>query len=153
MAELKDTLRRDLTAAMRQQDKFAMQALRMALAALAAEEVAGAVVRSLAQAEEEAVLRRELRKRREAAEIYATAGRPELAAQETAEADLLERYLPAALSDAELDAVVEAEVAALPGATVKQMGVIVKAVNARVQGRAEGKTIAAKVKAALGAVR
>ncbi|MDR0416380.1 MAG: GatB/YqeY domain-containing protein [Propionibacteriaceae bacterium] len=150
MAELKDTLRRDLTAAMKAQDKLTMQVLRMALAAIAAEEVAGTAARTLTADEEQAVIRRETRQRREAAEVYAAAGRAELAAQETAEADLLQGYLPAPLTEAELDAVVAAEVAAVPGASLKQMGAIVRAVNARVQGRAEGRVVAAKVKAALG---
>jgi uncharacterized protein YqeY len=128
-----------------------MRVLRMALAAVGAAEVAGEAARGLTADEELAVVRRETRQRREAAEVYEGAGRAELAAKETAEADLLQTYLPAALTEAELDGVVAAEVAAVPGAGLKQMGAIVRAVNGRVQGRAEGRLVAAKVKAALGA--
>jgi uncharacterized protein YqeY len=149
MGQLKNSLRRDLTAAMREQDKFTMQVLRMALSALGAETVAGDTARDLSDPEELAVVTREVRQRRDSAEVYAAAGRSELAEKEAAEADFLARYLPAALTESELDALVAEEVARVPGATLKQMGALVRAVNARVQGRAEGKVVAAKVKAAL----
>ncbi|MDR1807586.1 MAG: GatB/YqeY domain-containing protein [Propionibacteriaceae bacterium] len=149
MAELKARLRTDLTAAMKAKEAFATQTLRMALAAIANEEVAGKAARELTDQEEQQVVTREVRKRRESAEVYAGAGRPELAEKEAQEADFLAQYLPAALSDAELDAIVTEEVAKVADATLKQMGPIIKAVNARVQGRAEGAVIAAKVKAAL----
>ncbi|MDR1213273.1 MAG: GatB/YqeY domain-containing protein [Propionibacteriaceae bacterium] len=149
MTDLKDTLRRDLTSAMKAQRTFDTQTLRLVLAAIAKEEVAGASARQLSLAEEQAVLRRESRQRREAAEIYAGAGRAELADKERAEAELIDRYLPAPLSPEELDAIVAAVLAGHPDATLKQMGLIVKAVNAEVQGRAEGALVAQKVKAAL----
>ncbi|MDR1511939.1 MAG: GatB/YqeY domain-containing protein [Propionibacteriaceae bacterium] len=151
MAALKATLRADLTDAMKAKEAFRTQTLRMALAAIANEEVAGKAARELTEAQERQVVTREVRKRRDSAEVYGAAGRAELAAKETAEADLLAGYLPAALTDAELDAVVAEEVANAPGATLKQMGVVIKAVNARVQGRADGSAVAAKVKAALSA--
>ncbi|MDR0959624.1 MAG: GatB/YqeY domain-containing protein [Propionibacteriaceae bacterium] len=149
MAEFKDRLRTDLTAAMKAKDALTTQTLRMAMAAIANEEVAGKQARELSAAEEQAVLTREVRKRRESATVYADAGRAELAEKETAEADLLAAYLPAPLSEDELDAIVAEEVGNVPDATIKQMGLIIKAVNARVQGRAEGSVVAAKVKAAL----
>jgi uncharacterized protein YqeY len=149
MAELKTRLRADLTTAMKAKDAFATGTLRMALAAIANEEVAGKAARELSGQEEQQVVTREVRKRRESAEVYAAAGRAELADKETKEADLLAAYLPQALPEAELDAIIAEEVARVPGATLKQMGVVIKAVNARVQGRAEGATVAAKVKALL----
>jgi len=149
MAEMKDRLRTDLTAAMKARDAFTTGVLRMAIAALANEEVAGDTARELTPAEEQAVLTREVRKRRESSEVYAGANRPELADKEAREADILAAYLPAPLTEHELAAIVTEEVNAVEGATLKQMGAIIKAVNARTQGRADGAMVAAKVKAAL----
>ncbi|MDR2930952.1 MAG: GatB/YqeY domain-containing protein [Propionibacteriaceae bacterium] len=151
MAELKDQLRSDLTAAMKSRDGFTTAVLRMAVAAITNEEVAGASARELSSAEEQAVITRAVRQRRESAETYAGAGRAELAEKEQAEADLLARYLPAALTDQELDAIVADQVAAVEGASMKQMGMIIKAVNAVVKGRADGSVVAGKVRAALSA--
>lgn len=150
MAALKDTLRNDLTTAMKARDTFRTQVIRMALAAIQTEQVAGSSARELSEDEERTVLTREVRKRKESAELYTTGNRPELAAKELEEAELLGTYLPAALTEAEIDALVAEEVAALGDErSMKQMGQVIKAVNARTQGRAEGGVIAAKVKAAL----
>jgi uncharacterized protein YqeY len=149
MAELKDQLRSDLTTAMKAKDTFTTGVLRMVLAAIANEEVAGDEARELSADEELTIITREARKRRESAEAYADGNRPELAEKETREAELLATYLPAPLSEDELDAIIAEEVSAVPDATIKQMGLIVKAVNARVQGRAEGSLVASKVKASL----
>ncbi len=150
MATLKETLRADMTAARKSQDRFKTQVLGMALTAIQNEEVAGDAARELSPDEERAVLTREVRKRKESAEAYTAGHRPELAEKELAEVDLLSAYLPAALTEAELDAIVAEEVAAAgEGVTMRQMGQVIKAVNARAQGRADGRVIAAKVKAAL----
>lgn len=150
MAALKDQLRTDLTTAMKARDTFRTGVLRMVLSAIQTEEVAGASARELSEDEERAVLGREVRKRKESAELYESGHRPELAARELEEVELLSMYLPAALTEAELDAMVAEEVAAVgEGASMKQMGLVIKAVNARAKGRAEGGVIAAKVKAAL----
>ena len=150
MAELKERLRADLTTAMKAQDGLTMSTLRMAVAAIQTEEVAGKAARQLTAAEEQAVIAREVRKRHESAEVYSGAGRTELAAQETAEAAILAAYLPEPLTDQELDAIVAEEVAQVADPSPKAMGQVIKAVNARVDGRAEGSAVAAKVKAALG---
>ena len=126
----------------------------MAIAALKNEKVAGKQARELSDAEEISVLQREVRTRRDSAQAYTDGGRPELASKELAEADLLGAYLPAALSDAELDALVAEEVAAAEASLgekpkMRQMGQVIKAVAARASGRADGGTIAAKVRAAL----
>lgn len=149
MAELKDRLRADLTAAMKAKDSFTMGTLRMAIAAIANEEVAGTSARELSELDEQTVVTREVRKRRESAEAYAAGNRPELAAKEEQEATLLSVYIPAPLTEEELDQIVTEEVNAADGATLKQMGQIIKAVNARTQGRSDGSIVAAKVKAAL----
>jgi uncharacterized protein YqeY len=149
MADLKDQLRSDLMIAMKAKDSFTTGVLRMAIAAIANEEVAGDEARELSSDEELAIVTREARKRRESAEAYAEGNRPELAEKETREAELLSTYLPAPLTEEELDVIVAEEVSAIEDATIKQMGLIVKAVNARVQGRAEGSLVASKVKASL----
>jgi hypothetical protein len=154
MSELKATLRSDLTAAMKARDALTLGTLRMALAAVTNEEVSGASARELSDAEVLAVLAREVKKRKESAEAFDGAGRVELAEKERAESAVLQRYLPAQLSDSEIGELVAeavAEVAASAGSppTMKQMGLVIKAAQAKAAGRAEGAKIAAAVKAAL----
>ncbi len=150
MAALKDKLRSDLTTSMKARDTFRTGVLRMVLSAIQTEEVAGASARELSEDEERAILVREVRKRKESAELYESGNRPELASKELAEVELLATYLPEALSEAELDQIVVEEVAAAgEGVSMRQMGLVIKAVNARAKGRADGSVIAAKVKAAL----
>ena len=99
------------------------------------------------------MVRSEAKKRQEAAQIYRDAGRTELADKESAELAIIERYLPAAMSDEDLGKIIAEEVAkaASSGATGgKAMGAVVKAVRERVGGQADGGKIAALVKAALG---
>ncbi|GAA2178433.1 GatB/YqeY domain-containing protein [Brooklawnia cerclae] len=152
---IKERLRADLTAAMKARDDFAKSTLRMAIGAIQYAEVAGEQAKELTDAEEIAVLTKEQRTRIESAETYAAAGRPELAEKESGEATLLARYLPQPLTDDELTAIVDEEVAKVEAElgskpTMKQMGGLVKAVNARVAGRADGKTVATQVRARLG---
>lgn len=152
MSEMKDTLQRDLTAAMREGNDVAKSTLRMALAAVKAAEVAGDEAVELSDDAVIAVLQQEVKKRNEAAEVYDGAGRTDAAAKERAEAEVLARYLPPALSEAELAAVVAEEIAtaaAAGQAGMKAMGVVVKAVRERVGSGADGAVIAQMVKAAL----
>ena len=150
MAALKAQLRTDLTTSMKARDAFRTGVIRMVLSAIQTEEVAGASARELSEDEERAILGREVRKRKESAELYETGNRPELAAKELAEVELLGTYLPTALTEAEVDEIVAEEVAAAgEGVSMRHMGQVIKAVNARAKGRAEGSVIAAKVKAAL----
>lgn len=149
MAEVKERLRADLVTALRAKDEAAKTNIRLALGALQVEEVAGSSARELTLDEEIAVIQREVRKRREAAEVYSSAGRSELAQKETAEAEWLSRYLPAPLTEDEVRQIVAEEIAKVEGASMKQMGQIVKAVNSRAKGRVEGKTVATLVRAAL----
>lgn len=150
MGATKDRLKTDLAAALRAKDEAAKTNIRMMMAAITVEEVAGDTARELTDAEELAVVNKEMRKRLDAAETYAQAGRADLAAKEQSEADFMATYLPAPLSESELAALVDAEVAALPEPpTMKQMGMLVKAVTAKAEGRTEGKTIAALVRARL----
>lgn len=152
MGDIKNQLRKDLTAAMKQRDDFAKSTIRMALAAIQYGEVAGDEAQELTEAEEIAILTKEQHSRTESAQTYAAAGRAELAEKEAAEAEYLSRYLPSPLSDDELIAIVdekmaasEAELGAKP--TMRNMGQIVKSVNSEVAGRADGKIVAQLVKA------
>jgi uncharacterized protein YqeY len=155
MGELKDGIRADLTAAMKARDAVTTGTLRMALAAITNAEVAGDTARELTDTEVVGVLTKEVRKRHEAAEVYSGAGRDELADKENAEADVLQRYLPAPLSDDEVGSLVDQAVAEVTqtlgeAPTMRQMGQVIKAAQAKAAGRAEGARIAAAVKAALG---
>ncbi|MDO5067036.1 MAG: GatB/YqeY domain-containing protein [Propionibacteriaceae bacterium] len=149
MAATKTRLKKDLADALRAKDEFAKSVIRMMMAAITTEEVAGEVARELSDDEEVAVITKEQRKRRDSAATYAEAGRAELAEKEEQEAEFMAAYLPTPLTEDEVRAIVAEEVAAVPDAGMKQMGAIIKAVNARVAGRAEGRTVAALVKAAL----
>ena len=102
MAAMKDRLRGDLTAAMKARDEVTVRTLRMALTSVTNEEVAGRSARELSDDEVLAVLTREAKRRREAADAFAAAGRDEQAAAERAEGAVLDAYLPAQLTDAEL---------------------------------------------------
>ncbi|MDX8033944.1 GatB/YqeY domain-containing protein [Lentzea sp. BCCO 10_0856] len=154
MAELKTRLQNDLTVAMKARETVTAGALRMALTAVTNEEVSGKQARELSDDEVVKVLAREAKKRKEAAEAFDGAGRVEKADLERAELAVLEVYLPAQLDDAELASIVDSAVAAVtaqlgetPGP--KQMGQVMKVVNAEVAGRAEGGRVAAAVKAKL----
>ena len=154
MAELKARLRADLTAAMKSRDTIRVATLRMALTGVTNEEVAGDEARELTDDEVLRVLTREARKRKEAAEAFAAAGRPERAQAELDEAAVLADYLPKQLDDTELNTLVAeavAEVGELLGAAPgqKQMGQVMKAANAKIAGRAEGGRVAAAVRAKL----
>jgi uncharacterized protein YqeY len=151
MAELKDRLRSDLTAAMKSQDKLRTATLRMVLAAIQTEETSGKEQHELSDAEVLKVLARESRKRGEAAQIFITNGRGELAANERAEADVVDEYLPTQLNDDELANVVNtamAQVAEEIGERPhqKQIGLVMKAATQIAAGRADGSRISAAVK-------
>ncbi|SDC41500.1 hypothetical protein SAMN05660690_1343 [Geodermatophilus telluris] len=150
MSALKDRLRADLTSAMKSRDELRTATLRMVLAAVSAEEVAGKEARELSDDEVLAVLRREAKRRREAAEAFGGAGRAEQADRERAEGEVVAGYLPAQLEDADLAALV-ADVVTRTGATgMKDMGRVMGAANAEVAGRAEGSRVAAEVRRQLG---
>jgi uncharacterized protein YqeY len=150
MAALKERLRADLTTAMKARDDVRTRTLRMALTAVSNAEVAGPSSRELSDDEVLAVLTREARRRREAAEAFADAGRTEQAAAERAEGEVLDGYLPAQLSDAEITEIVQAEIAASGAAGPRAMGQVMKAVTPKIAGRAEGGRVAAEVRRQLG---
>ena len=150
MPELKDRLRADLTSAMKARDELRTATLRMVLTAVSAEEVAGKESRELTDDDVLGVLRREAKKRREAAEAFGSAGRTEQAAREQAEGEVLAGYLPAQLDDADLAAIVADAVTRSGAAGMKDMGKVMGAVQGVVAGRADGGRVAAEVRRQLG---
>ena len=152
MTSLKETLKNDMTAAMKAREELKKSTLRMALSAITNAEVAGTEAVELNDEQVIKVLQAEAKKRMESAEVYEQNGRADAAAQEKAEAEVLMAYLPAAMSDDELGAIVAEEVAtaAANGNTgMKAMGAVVKEVRERAGSSADGSKIADLVKAAL----
>jgi uncharacterized protein YqeY len=141
-ATVADKVKQDVVLAMKEGDKDRVQALRLVLSELqkAAKEGDG---------DETAVLRRERKRRQESARAFRDGGREELAVGEEAEAELIGAYLPAELSDEELDSIVAEAIAETGAVEMKQMGVAIKAVMAKAGGRADGSRVSAMVKKAL----
>ena len=137
-----DQVRTDMTGSMKAGERERAAALRMVLSELqkAAKDNGG---------DELAVLRRERKRRLEAAEQFRTGGRPELADKEESEAALIEGYLPPELDDAALDALVAEAIEETGASGPKEMGQVMKVVMGRVAGRADGKRVSAHVRRAL----
>jgi uncharacterized protein YqeY len=146
VAALKERLRRDLSTSMKARDGVTTATLRMTLTAITQEEVAGAAARELSDDEVLRVITREGRKRREAAEAYESAGRADLAERERAEGQVLQRYLPAQLDDAELAESVRAAIAEAGATTPRDMGAVMRIVQPRIAGRADGKRVSDEVR-------
>jgi uncharacterized protein len=151
MAELKSRLRADLTSAMKAKDKLRTATLRLLLAAIQTEEVSGKQARDLSDDDVLKVLAKESRKRGESAEIYTQNGRGDLAANEHAEARIIDEYLPTPLTEAEVADVADTAIAQVaeeigerPG--MKQMGMVMKAATAIAAGKADGARLSAAVK-------
>jgi uncharacterized protein YqeY len=140
--QLADQVKQDLTTAMKAGEKDRVAALRLVLSELQKDAKEG-------PGDEVAVLRRERKRRHESAAAFREGGRPELAAAEEAEAQVIEAYLPAELSDDELRAIVADAVAESGASSPKDMGQVMKAAMARVQGRADGKRVSALAQEAL----
>jgi uncharacterized protein YqeY len=137
-----EQLKTDLTSAMKAGEKERVGALRLVLSELqkAAKDGDG---------DEVSVLRRERKRRLDAAEQFRDGGRDELATQEEGEAKLIASYLPAELSDDEIGAIVAAAVVETGASSPKEMGQVMKVAMARVAGRADGKRVSAQVRGAL----
>jgi uncharacterized protein YqeY len=149
VAELKDRIRADMIASMKAKQADTTKVLRAVLAAITTEEVSGDATKELSAEQELAVVTKQARQRRDSAEAYASGNRQDLADIELAEAEILSVYLPTPLSDDELAALVDAETAAAGEVTMKQMGQLIKAINAKAAGRADGGRVAAAVKSRL----
>jgi uncharacterized protein YqeY len=139
-----DQVRTDITTAMKARETDTVGALRLVLSELQKAEKEGS-------SDELAVLRRERKRRLEAASQFRDGGRPELAEREEAEAGLIDGYLPAELDDTELDAIISSAIEETGASSPKDMGAVMKAVMARAEGRADGKRASARVREALGA--
>jgi uncharacterized protein len=146
MPPLKARLRSDLNQAMKSRDELRTATLRMTLAAITTEEVAGAAARELSDDEVQRVITRETRKRREAADAFDQGGRPELADRERAEGAVLEGYLPKQLGDAELADLVRAAVIEANATKPRELGAVMKLVQPRVAGRADGRRVSDEVR-------
>ncbi|GAA0968849.1 GatB/YqeY domain-containing protein [Acrocarpospora macrocephala] len=149
MSALKDKLKADLAASMKARDEVRLRTVRMALAAINVEEVAGKTARELSDDEIIKVLGKEAKKRREASEAFAGAGRAAQAQAELDEQAILEEYLPAQLSDEELNRLVDEAIAESGASGPQAMGQVMKVVNPKVAGRAEGGRVAAAVRSRL----
>jgi uncharacterized protein len=143
---ISEQVRADMTSAMKSADRERTGALRLVLSELQKAAKDG-------DTDELAVLRRERKRRLDAAEQFRGGGRPELADKEESEAELIQTYLPAELDDAELQRIVSEAIAETGASEPKDMGQVMKAAMARIQGRADGKRVSAQVREALEAAR
>ena len=139
-----EQVRADINTAMRSSERERVAALRMVLSELQKAAKDGSD-------DELAVLRRERKRRLEAADQFREGGRPELADKEQSEAELIDGYLPAELGDSEIDALVAAAITETGASSQKDMGQVMKVVMGRTAGRADGKRVSARVREALGA--
>ncbi|MFL5684853.1 MAG: GatB/YqeY domain-containing protein [Chloroflexota bacterium] len=144
---LRDRIQTDITAAMRGGDALRRDVLRMA--SNAAYNLEKRNQRPLTEDEYVAVLTREVKTRRESVEAYGKGGRADLAAKEQAEIDILSEYLPQALSDAEVDALVEEAIGATGATNARDLGKVMGWLAPRTRGRADGKVVSGKVASAL----
>jgi uncharacterized protein len=145
---LKETLRTDLTAAMKARDEVRSSTLRMILTAITNAEVAGKEARELSDDDVIGVLSSEAKKRREAATAFADGGRAEMAAKETAEAAVIADYLPAQLTPEEIAGIVAKAIEQTGAAAdgMRGMGKVMGVVTPQVKGKADGGTVAAEVR-------
>jgi uncharacterized protein YqeY len=145
---LKERLRSDLTAAIRDRDKVRSGTIRMVLTAITEAEVAGSEAVELSDQQVLDVVIREAKKRREAEAAYANAGRSELAEKERAESDILADYLPQQLTQEEIAAIVADAIASTGAAELgmKGMGKVMAQVTPQTKGKADGSAVAAEVR-------
>ena len=146
---LKEKLQNDLTDAMRARDEVRSSTIRMVLTAIKNEEVAGKEARDLSDAEVITVLSREAKKRREAAEAFDQAGAKDRADAERAEGVVIADYLPKQLSEAEIKELIAGAIAETGASSPAQMGLVMKSLQPKIAGKADGGTVSALVKAAI----
>ena len=146
---LKEKLQQDLTESMRARDEIRSSTIRMILTSIRNEEVAGKEAKELDEKELIAVLSREAKKRREAAEAFTQGGRADKAELETKEGEIIAEYLPKQLSEEEIKRIVVDAVAEVGATSPQQMGQVMKIVQPKVAGKADGGFVSGLVKAAL----
>jgi len=146
---LKETLKSDLTEAIRSSNKVVSGTIRMVLTAITNEEVSGKEARVLTEDEIITVLSREAKKRREAADEFAKANRPDKSAEEKAEGEVIARYLPAQLTEEDVKKLIAAAIAATGAAGPGDMGKVMGAIKGQIAGKADGSLVSSLVKASL----
>jgi uncharacterized protein YqeY len=146
---IKEQLKKDLTEAIRGRDEITSGTIRMVLTAITNEEVAGKEARVLSDEEVITVLSREGKKRREAAEAFENAGRADKSALEKSEGEVIAKYLPAQLSEADIAAIIADAIASTGAQGPADMGKVMGAVKPKIAGKADGGLVSALVKAAL----
>jgi len=146
---LKEKLQSDLTESMRNRDEIRSSTLRMILTAIKNEEVSGKEARELSDAELITVLSRESKKRREAAEAFDQAGAKDRADTERAEGLIIAEYLPKQLSEAEVKDLVDSAIKETGASSPAQMGLVMKSLQPKIAGKADGALVSSLVKAAL----
>ena len=145
---LLEQIQKDMTAAMKAREEARLGALRMIKAALMKYKVD--TMKDLDDAAEQQILKSLVKQRIDAAEMFRKGNRPELADKEEAERVLIESYLPAAASDADIDAAIEAAMAETGATAIKQMGLVMKAAQAKLAGKTvDGKMLSERVKGKL----
>lgn len=140
----------DLINAMKSKDKVSLEAIRAAKTAFLLALSEKGPGSALTEEEELKIIQKLVRQRRESAEIYKSQNRPELSEKEVAEADILEKYLPAKISDEELTLVVKAVIEKTGAKSISDLGKVMGAAMKELSGKADGKEISAKVKQLLG---
>ena len=146
---LKKKIMSDLTQSMRERNELRSGTIRMVLTAIKNEEVSGKEARELSDAEIITVLSREAKKRREAAEAYEQAGAKDRTATEKAEGEIIATYLPAQLSESEIKDLIKAAISETGASGPQQMGLVMKSIQPKIAGRADGGLVSSLVKAAL----
>jgi len=146
---IKETLQANLTEAIRSRDEIVSGTIRMVLTAITNEEVSGKEARVLTDAEIITVLSREAKKRREAAEAFADAGRADKAALEKAEGEVIAKYLPAQLTADEVKQIIADAIASTGAAGPADMGKVMGAIKAKIAGKADGALVSSLVKESL----
>jgi uncharacterized protein YqeY len=149
VSELKSKLQSDLNDAIKSRNTVVAETIRMVLAAITNEEVAGKEKKELSDAEVITVLTREAKKRREAAEAFEQGGRADRAASERAEGEVIASYLPEQLSESELNNLIAETIKAVGASGPADMGKVMGALKAKVSGKADGALVSSLVKAAL----
>lgn len=144
-----DKLTEDMKAAMKSGETATLSTIRMVRTALTNKRIE--LGRDLEDVDVVNVLQKEVKQRRDAAAQYQDANRPELASKEKAEIEVLERYLPAQLSDEELESLVRAVVEETGAAGMSDMGKVMGALMPKLDGRADGTRVSAAVRSALSA--
>jgi uncharacterized protein len=146
---LKEKLQNDLTEAMRNRNDLRSGTIRMILTAIKNEEVAGKEARELSEPEVITVLSREAKKRREAAEAFESAGAADRATTELAEGSVIAEYLPIQLTEAELKTLITAAISETGATGPSGMGLVMKNLQPKIAGKADGGTVSRMVKEAL----